>query len=59
MQKEELHKQISLQVQEIEKLNEEIKEMRVELDRLNQALDVERQKQNFQANLQNPDENQR
>ena len=58
-QKEELQKQIALQNQEIENLREEIKDLRTELDRANRALDVEREKQNFQANLGGRNENQR
>ena len=58
-QKEELQKQISLQAEEMESLTQEIQELRAELDRVSRALDVEREKQNFQANLQDANENQR
>ena len=58
-QKEELQKQISLQAEEMESLNQEIRELRSELDRVSRALDVEREKQNFQSNLQDANENQR
>ena len=58
-QKEELQKQISLQAEEMESLTQEIQELRSELDRVSRALDVEREKQNFQANLQDANENQR
>ena len=59
LQKEELQKQISLQAEEMESLTQEIRELRSELDRVSRALDVEREKQNFQANLQDANENQR
>ena len=58
-QKEELQQQISLQAEEMESLTQEIRELRSELDRVSRALDVEREKQNFQANLQDTNENQR
>merc|ERR1712129_79125 len=58
-QKEELQTQIALQAQEIENLTEEIKDLRTELDRVSKSLDVEREKQNFQANLGDRSENQR
>ena len=58
-QKEELQKQISLQAAEMESLTQEIQELRSELDRVSKALDVEREKQNFQSNLQDANENQR
>ena len=58
-QKEELQKQISLQAAEMESLTQEIQELRSELDRVSRALDVEREKQNFQSNLQDTNENQR
>jgi len=58
-QKEELQKQISLQAEEMESLTQEIRELRSELDRVSRALDVEREKQNFQSNLQDTNENQR
>ena len=58
-QKEELQKQISLQAAEMESLTQEIQELRSELDRVSRALDVEREKQNFQSNLQDVNENQR
>jgi hypothetical protein len=54
-----LQKQISLQAEEMESLTQEIRELRSELDRVSKALDVEREKQNFQANLQDTNENQR
>ena len=58
-QKEELQKQIALQAAEMESLTQEIQELRSELDRVSRALDVEREKQNFQSNLQDANENQR
>ena len=54
-----MQKQISLQAEEMESLTQEIRELRSELDRVSRALDVEREKQNFQSNLQEGNENER
>ena len=51
--------EIEFQAEEMESLTQEIRELRSELDRVSRALDVEREKQNFQSNLQEANENQR
>ena len=48
-QKENLLSQIASQAEEIENLNIQLTELRTEVDRLNQLLDQERRKPNFQS----------
>ena len=42
----------------MEILTQEIRELRWKLDRVSKVLDIEREKQNFQANMQDTNENQ-